>query len=91
MQSDIQRIVDLVMASNDKQLGLYISPDGSCSITIKPWPSAEDVCKMASYGVFTMTEAGRSTREKDIFTPEDLRRFAESLQDDKNRTGNTSV
>lgn len=91
MQSDIQRIVDLVMASNDKQLGLYISPDGSCSITIKPWPSAEDVCKMATYGLFTTTEVGRSTRVKDIFTPEDLHRFAESLRDDKNSTGNTSV
>lgn len=79
------------MASNDKQLGFYISPDGSCSITIKPWPSAEDICKIASYGLFATTEAGRSASVKDIFTPEDLRRFAESLRDDKNRTGNTSV
>lgn len=91
MQSDIQRIVDLVMASNNKQLGLYISPDGSCSITIKPWPSAEDVCKMASYGLFTTTEAGRSTRVKDIFTPEDLQKFAESLRNAQNSTSNTSV
>lgn len=90
MLMDIQRIIELAMNRKDKQLGLYISPDGTCSITIKPWPSAEDICRMASYGLVT-TEASRPTHVKDIFTPEDLQRFVESLRNDQNSTSNTSV
>lgn len=38
----LMNLVDKVLASKDHQIGIFWTPDGNTSVSIKPWPDPKD-------------------------------------------------
>lgn len=52
----IHTIIDEAMEKHDRTVSIYISPDGTMSVNVFPWPNIEDLYRMYKKGKITFAD-----------------------------------
>lgn len=54
--NEVHTIIDEAVEKHDRSVSVYISPEGVMSVTVQPWPDADELYEMYQKGRITAND-----------------------------------
>ena len=54
--NEVHTIIDEAVEKHDRSVSVYISPEGAMSVTVQPWPDADELYDMYQKGRITAND-----------------------------------